>query len=213
MLERRFPGPEGDALIAGVELPHDIFIDADANRLCRAISRYAEGVRHGQIAVYGHIPKGKKLPEEIAAAKSLRKKGRNVPGVAAVDIDPWWRLMEDESRVAHVARLEKISPAELARWIAQELRPPNYDLFNRMSARFQQKIEASRTAASARHKQTSEAKEELLKIWASGKFASKDRCASEECEELGLAYSTARRALRGLPDPDPWPGKGRFGKT
>lgn len=45
-------------------------------------------------------------------------------------------------------------------------------------------------------------------IWASGKYATRDRCAEEEWEALGFAKeSTARRHLQGTRDPDPWPGR------
>ena len=44
-------------------------------------------------------------------------------------------------------------------------------------------------------------KDQLRKIWASGKFDSRDRCAEEEGRALGLSFSTARKILRGTPDP------------
>lgn len=44
-------------------------------------------------------------------------------------------------------------------------------------------------------------KEKIRIIWASGKYSSRDRCAEEECAALGMSFSTARKALRGTPDP------------
>jgi hypothetical protein len=38
-------------------------------------------------------------------------------------------------------------------------------------------------------------------LWASGKFTSRDRCAEEECAQLGMSFAAARRALRNTPDP------------
>ena len=45
------------------------------------------------------------------------------------------------------------------------------------------------------------AKERIREIWASGKYESRELCAEEECAFLGLSFSTARKALRGTPDP------------
>lgn len=47
-----------------------------------------------------------------------------------------------------------------------------------------------------------ETREELCKIWASGKYDSRNRCAEEECAALGISFTTARKALIGTPDPD-----------
>lgn len=45
------------------------------------------------------------------------------------------------------------------------------------------------------------AKDEIRKIWASGKYSNRDLCAEEECSALDISFSTARKALRGTPDP------------
>jgi len=45
------------------------------------------------------------------------------------------------------------------------------------------------------------AKERIREIWASGKYSSRDLCAEEECAALDMSFSTARKALRGTPDP------------
>jgi hypothetical protein len=46
-----------------------------------------------------------------------------------------------------------------------------------------------------------EKKREIQRIWASGKYSSRDICAEEECAALGMSFSTARKALRGTPTP------------
>lgn len=61
--------------------------------------------------------------------------------------------------------------------------------------------EKAKFAAAQRHKRTNEAKAEIVKIWSSGKYSSRDRCAEEECAALDLAFSTARKALIGTPEP------------
>ena len=38
-------------------------------------------------------------------------------------------------------------------------------------------------------------------IWAGGKYTSRDICAEQECAALDMSFSTARKALRGQPDP------------
>lgn len=47
-------------------------------------------------------------------------------------------------------------------------------------------------------------REKRMKIreaWASGKYTSRDICAEQECAAIGMSFSTARKALRGTPDP------------
>lgn len=61
--------------------------------------------------------------------------------------------------------------------------------------------EQARKAAVARHQPTNQAKEEIKKLWASGKYSSRDICAEQECAALGISFSTARKALRGTPNP------------
>lgn len=61
-------------------------------------------------------------------------------------------------------------------------------------------------AANARHSQqggSRETRDKIRKIWMSGKYTSRDRCAEEECGALGISFSAARKALRNTPDPTP----------
>lgn len=58
--------------------------------------------------------------------------------------------------------------------------------------------------ASARHNAAGGSREKANKIreaWASGKYQSRDICAEQECASLGMSFSSARKALRGTPDP------------
>ena len=43
--------------------------------------------------------------------------------------------------------------------------------------------------------------EQIRKIWDSGKYTSRDICAEQECAAIGMAFSTARKALRNTPAP------------
>ena len=62
----------------------------------------------------------------------------------------------------------------------------------------------AKIAADARHSQpggSRDKKDAIRTAWASGKFASRDRCAEEECAFLKMSLSAARRALRNTPEP------------
>ena len=39
---------------------------------------------------------------------------------------------------------------------------------------------------------------EIKRLWQTGKYSSRDRCAEEECGGLDMSYSAARKALRNL---------------
>lgn len=59
-------------------------------------------------------------------------------------------------------------------------------------------------AADQRHGQpggSRDKREKILAIWLSGKYSSKDLCAEQECAGLEMSFSSARKALRGAPDP------------
>ena len=57
-------------------------------------------------------------------------------------------------------------------------------------------------AANAKHDKPGGArdkKRQLLEIWSSGKYTSRDRCAEEECGALGMSFAAARKALTNAP--------------
>lgn len=47
--------------------------------------------------------------------------------------------------------------------------------------------------------------ERIRQLWASGNFKDRDTCAEQECAALEMSFSSARKALRNTPNPDPWP--------
>lgn len=62
----------------------------------------------------------------------------------------------------------------------------------------------ARTAANARHSQrggSRDKQQRMRKIWAKGKYSSRDRCAEKECEALGMSFKAARNALINIPRP------------
>lgn len=67
------------------------------------------------------------------------------------------------------------------------------------------KTRKAKYAAKKRHEKTNLAKDEMRKIWATGKYESRDVCAEQECANLQLSFSTARKALRNTPNPKPLP--------
>jgi hypothetical protein len=69
--------------------------------------------------------------------------------------------------------------------------------------------ERSRRAVNARHdkpKGSREKRAQIREIWASGKYESRNLCASQEYEALDMSYQVARAALRNTPTSNPWPG-------
>lgn len=76
-----------------------------------------------------------------------------------------------------------------------------------ISAAFERKIndlhsKRARKAAEARHSQPGGNRDRIEKVqaeWATGKYKSKDQCATIMAEELGMAFSTARRSLINFP--------------
>lgn len=68
----------------------------------------------------------------------------------------------------------------------------------------QQASKRAKAAANALHDQPGSSREKqaaIRAIWATGKYKSRDLCAEQECAALDMAVGTARRALRGTPDP------------
>ncbi|HVB15167.1 MAG TPA: hypothetical protein VNF04_01410 [Stellaceae bacterium] len=63
--------------------------------------------------------------------------------------------------------------------------------------------------AAARHAPALAKRDQIRAIWATGKFRTKALCAEEEYAALGMSPDTARKALKGVANPDPWPGKAK----
>ncbi len=62
----------------------------------------------------------------------------------------------------------------------------------------------AKNSADSRHNKPGGSREKQEKMrakWADGNFDSRDRCAEEECGELDMSFSAARKALRNTPDP------------
>ena len=48
---------------------------------------------------------------------------------------------------------------------------------------------------------TRDKRAKIIALWSTGKYSSRDICAEQECAAIGMSFSTARKALRGTPDP------------
>jgi hypothetical protein len=61
---------------------------------------------------------------------------------------------------------------------------------------------SAREKAIIRHSKIGGSREKrqiIQEIWKTGKYDSRDICAEQECATLGMSFSTARKALRGVP--------------
>ncbi len=67
----------------------------------------------------------------------------------------------------------------------------------------EKKIRATKGAEAVHSKPggSRDKQKQIRDLWASGKYTSRDICAEQECAALGVSFSTARKALRGTPDP------------
>lgn len=107
-------------------------------------------------------------------------------------------LFDDFSDNPHVSlsRFEEIMNGKL------EL--PNKTIQRIKKGLLQQRSTKGQRNAEARHGAPNgyRAKGAAVRLaWASGKYASRDRCAEEVSHDLGISFSTARKALRNTPDP------------
>ena len=99
------------------------------------------------------------------------------------------------SRLSEVERIEAEDLDEVTQ--PAEVNPPA------LGTREWRKKNAS-NASNVRHDKPGGSRDkhrQLLAIWATGKYTSKDTCAEQECAALGMAPSTARRALIGASKP------------
>jgi hypothetical protein len=70
--------------------------------------------------------------------------------------------------------------------------------------------EQARDAINARYSRPGgirDKRAELRRVWATGRYSSRDVCAEQECGAFGVAVRVARNWLKGTPDPSPWPAK------
>ncbi len=104
--------------------------------------------------------------------------------LAMIDMPP---VAKRKTRQRTVARPVKVGdpnggPVPMAEWLQQH----------------------AKTAINARHDKpggSRERRRRIQELWATGRYTSRDVCAEQECDALGMSFSTARKALRNTPDP------------
>ena len=103
-------------------------------------------------------------------------------------------VREAEEKLDHLAELRD-SLREMEEGITDQICEGSIRVMESASRR-------GKAAAEARHNKPGGSRskaEEMLRLWASGKYSSRDICAEQECAALGLSFSTARKALRNTP--------------
>jgi hypothetical protein len=132
---------------------------------------------------------------------------------------------EVEDKITKMMRLmerecpEKMSPQEWLAWAESKDTEPFYFCRTYISGSGQSEHEAAipykeqlrslieaaslraKNAANVRHNKKGGSRgkrAEIRKIWKSGKYSSRDRCAEEECGALDMSFSAARKALRNV---------------
>lgn len=161
---------------------------------------------------------------------------RGLIGMPGVDYNhtPWYELLTDLNVIDRCAVALGIDKTALLKRVIEELGPPNWQVFFWMREWFQsvpvanhiamvssiaaateanyrkpRTLQAKR-AADSLHNKPGGSREKQGRIraeWATGKYSDRTRCAEEQCAALDMSYDTARKALVGMPDPDPWPAK------
>ncbi|MGB0722305.1 MAG: hypothetical protein ACPGU7_07895 [Gammaproteobacteria bacterium] len=122
------------------------------------------------------------------------------------EIESWRQVATPTAMDLHYQRTHIDDLKDQLRAMDEEVRdaiPVAAGMSNKGSAEWFK--ERARRAAMARHAKPGESHEKnarIRELWASGKYDTRDRCAEEECRDLGMSYSAARRALYNTPDPD-----------
>lgn len=78
-----------------------------------------------------------------------------------------------------------------------------------VAVRESKKQAAVNAVSNASQVRTAEAnRQQMRSHWATGNYSSRDRCAEQWADSMGVGFKTGRAYLTGTPDPDPWPAKG-----
>jgi hypothetical protein len=127
-----------------------------------------------------------------------RERRGNVQG----DITP---EMEKLEQLATLAEYATPSTDDVVSLLLFNRQPPLRRVM--VEALAQRSSHIGRRGAAARHAPAIQKREQLRAIWATGKFPTRRDCAEQQHGLLDIAYDTAIDALKGTPNPNPWPGK------
>lgn len=81
---------------------------------------------------------------------------------------------------------------------------PQEDIHSPIVGSPEWRTQNARAAAIERHNRPGGSRDKhrlIREIWASGRYSSREECAEQECAALGIAFSTARNALKNIPKP------------
>lgn len=120
------------------------------------------------------------------------------------DDSGWWETYFDPLIPISRSHLVILS-GEIDRYLTQQKRETDEsDNPNEEVGSLKWRQNNARKAANARHNKAGgsrEKHEKIRKIWATGKYSSRDVCAEQECAALDMSFSAARKALINTPDP------------
>ncbi|GEM_PF-3740465 len=163
-----------------------------------------------EVDIFCEEKRGNFSPDDTKAVRELLELQKVMDDAFAYTYDELKDLRVEMSRYEYAFEaireaLESGEPLSVDFALAHILEPVK-ELQKRSAIEAQEKYksEKARGAAIARHSSPdgSHAKKDKLQaIWASGKYTSRDACAEQECGYLGVSFSTARRYLRGTPEP------------
>lgn len=98
---------------------------------------------------------------------------------------------------------------DLSKESIQKVRLGLPSLIEREIAQKRSELAKKAVEASTKTQQSRKNKSEIRKIWASGLYRTRNECVEDISRILEMELSTARKALQGTPDPNPWPAKNK----
>lgn len=131
----------------------------------------------------------------------LKSSGHSLPLIEIVSFKNG-QLIVDQTAIRDMVDLP---PAKMAK-IKKKREQATVDTTNLEVGSPEWRSQTARNAANKRHDQPGGSRDkqrQIRRIWATGKYSSRDLCAEEECAALNISFSAARKALRNTPEPKP----------
>jgi hypothetical protein len=169
-------------------------------RLTTAVDHLPWLLTHPDVIVTGLNAKGERVEVDRAVLLRGSRKGN---AIGILPDGPWWKEVMLDLRSPPQETVAVNEPQ--AHTATADATPQPFVVAIEPPRAFLSEI--GKRGADARHANHREARNELQRIWATGKYSTKQVCAEEEHQALGIGFDTARKALRGAPNPNPWPAK------
>ncbi len=103
--------------------------------------------------------------------------------------------------------VDLLSSLDLSKETIQKIRLNLPGLIERQTVKTRSELARKAVESSTKTQESRRNKSELRNIWAEGMYRTRDDCVEDISRILGMKLSTARKALQGTPDPNPWPAK------